>query len=291
MLEVRARAKINLTLDVLGLLPDGYHRIASVMQSVDLCDQLLFEPSPEGIELVCDHPFLPCGPENLVYRAAELLQQFTGCTTGVRVYLFKSIPSAAGLGGGSSDAAATLVALNRLWRLGLSRRKLEELAGELGADVPFFLKGGTVLAEGKGEVLTPLPPLPPLGVVLVTPLVAVSTASVYREFDRLQPEAPPFTPALVEAVRRREVERLPALLGNALEAVTASFCREIPLIKELLREAGALGVAMSGSGPTVFGLFSSLKEARRAARKLPGNLGQIFCTRFCRRAMAMQRCT
>lgn len=289
MLFARACAKINLTLDVLGLLPGGYHRIASVMQSVSLCDYLLFEPAPEGLELICDHPQLPCGPQNLVVRAAELLAHRLRCRGGARVYLFKRIPLAAGLGGGSADAAAALLALNRLWGLGLGRQELLELAGELGADVPFFLAGGTVLAEGKGEILTPLPPLPPLGVVLVTPPVAVSTAGVYREFDRLQPGLPPFTPALVEALMRGEEKEVPSLLGNALEPVTASTCREIPLIKKKLEEAGALGAAMSGSGPTVFGLFPGIKEARRAAQRLPAGLGQVAVASFCRRAVTWRR--
>ncbi|RKO67911.1 4-(cytidine 5'-diphospho)-2-C-methyl-D-erythritol kinase [Desulfofundulus salinus] len=287
MLEALARAKINLTLDITGLLPDGYHELETVMQSIALCDRLVFSPRPQGIELQTDSPLLPSGPENLVYRAAELLQRVTGCRQGVHIFLSKNIPVAAGLGGGSADAAATLAALNQLWSLGLSREELLVLAAKLGADVPFCLVGGTVLARGKGELLTPLKPLPPLGVVLVTPPLAASTAQIYREYDRLLPGIHPDTPAMVAAIERQDVPAVAALLENTLEPVTTSLYPQVTAVKEALKAAGALGVVMSGSGPTVFGLSRDEEEARRVAGRLNPGLGRILYTRFCNHAIKL----
>ncbi|MDQ0285316.1 4-diphosphocytidyl-2-C-methyl-D-erythritol kinase [Desulfofundulus luciae] len=287
MLEVLACAKINLTLDITGLLPDGYHELETVMQSVALCDRLVFSLRPQGIELQTDSPFIPAGPENLVYRAAELLQRVTGCRQGVHIFLSKNIPASAGLGGGSADAAATLAALNQLWSLGLSREELFGLAEKLGADVPFCLAGGTVLARGKGELLTPLKPLPPLGVVLVTPPLAVSTAQIYREYDRLLPGVHPDTPAMVTAIERRDIMAVAALLGNILEPVTATLYPQVYVVKKALKAAGAPGVVMSGSGPTVFGLCRDEGEARRVAARLDPGLGRILYTRFCCHAIKL----
>ncbi|HHW44177.1 MAG TPA: 4-(cytidine 5'-diphospho)-2-C-methyl-D-erythritol kinase [Desulfotomaculum sp.] len=288
LLQVQARAKINLTLDITGLLPDGYHELETVMQSIALADRLVFAPLPGGIELETGASGVPAGPENLVWRAAELLRKQTGCRRGVRIHLFKNIPVAAGLGGGSADAAATLLALNRLWSLDLSREELARLALQLGADVPFCLAGGTALARGKGELLTPLPPLPPWGVVLVTPDVAVSTARIYKEYDRLLPVGRPDTQAMLRAVDRRDLAAVCASLGNVLEPVTASLVPEVRRVKGALQEAGAAGVEMSGSGPTVFGLCSGEEEARRVAGRLDPRLGRIVCTRLCAGAIHLQ---
>ncbi|AEG13797.1 4-diphosphocytidyl-2-C-methyl-D-erythritol kinase [Desulfofundulus kuznetsovii DSM 6115] len=287
MLEVLARAKINLTLDITGLLPDGYHQLETVMQSIALCDRLVFSSRPQGIELQTDSRLIPPGPENLVYRAAELLQRVTGCRQGVHIFLFKNIPVAAGLGGGSADAAATLAALNQLWSLGLSQEELLVLAAKLGADVPFCLVGGTVLARGKGELLTPLKPLPPLGVVLVTPPLAVSTARIYREYDRLLPGVHPDTPAMVAAIERQDITAVAALLGNILEPVTATLYTQVYVVKEALKAAGASGVVMSGSGPTVLGLCRDEGEARRVAGRLDPGLGRVLYTRFCSQAIKL----
>lgn len=278
MLEVAACAKINLTLDITGLLPDGYHELETVMQSIALCDRLVFTPLPGGIVLETDSDALPAGPENLVYRAAELLQRVTGCRQGVHIFLSKRIPVAAGLGGGSADAAATLVALNRLWGLGLHREELFPLAAQLGADVPFCLAGGTVFARGKGELLTPLEPLPPLGVVLVTPPRAVSTARIYGEYDRLLPSVHPDTRTMLAAIARRDIPSVAASLGNILEPVTASLVAEVGHIKEALKRAGAMGAVMSGSGPTVFGLCRDEGEASGVGRLLDPQMGRIICT-------------
>ncbi|MBE3586903.1 MAG: 4-(cytidine 5'-diphospho)-2-C-methyl-D-erythritol kinase [Thermoanaerobacter sp.] len=287
VLEVLARAKINLTLDVKGLLPGGYHELETVMQSVDLCDRLVFTPRSRGLEIQTDSELIPAGPENLIYRAAELLQEVTGCRRGAHIFLFKNIPVAAGLGGGSADAAATLVALNELWSLGLSRDELLTLASRVGADVPFCLVGGTVLARGKGELITPLKPLPPLGVVLVTPPLAVPTAQIYREYDRLLPGVHPDTSAMVAAIEKGDAAAVAAFLGNALEPVTTALYPRVNAVKEALQAAGAPGVVMSGSGPTVLGLCRDEEEARRVAGRLDPGLGRILCTRLCRQSIEL----
>lgn len=267
-MEVNAYAKINLTLGIEGIRQDGYHQVEMIMQAVELHDSLAFEDAPAGISIESDSPEIPPGPENLVYRAASLLQEYTGCGRGVRIKLTKKIPVAAGLAGGSTDAAAALRALNSLWDLNLPEGDLYKLGERLGADVPFCLMGGTALARGKGELLTPVAGAQGLGVVLVKPSFGVSTARVYRMYDLLPPGPQPDTGAMISALGRGDLHAIGSLLHNSLERVTAGLHPEIKQIKQGLREAGAAGALMSGSGPTVFGLFSNIREAGAAALKL-----------------------
>lgn len=265
---IKARAKINLALDVLGTRPDGYHELETVMQTLALHDGVEITPAPE-IELVVEGAALPAGPENLAFRAAELLRRHAGYNGGARIKLVKRIPLAAGLAGGSADAAAVLRGLNEFWGLGLGQDELSVLGAEAGSDVPFCLRGGTALARGRGEVIHPLPGLPPLGVILVKPPFGVSTAGVYRLFDTIDdnPKRPDCR-GMVEAVCRGDVDGVVSRLGNALEAVTISLYPVIGEIKSRLAGAGALGVLMSGSGPTVFGLFPEYRSAALAYHKL-----------------------
>lgn len=264
--EVFARAKINLTLNVLGKRPDGYHEVEMVMQSIELHDRLEFSPGNSGISLVVEGGDLSSGGDNLVYRAAELLRLHTGTGAGARIRLHKAIPVAAGLGGGSSDAAATLSALNKIWGTGLSLDELMLLGGGLGSDVPFCLLGGTALARGRGERLEKLPPCPPLGLVLVKPPFGVSTASVYRSY-KAGPTVKKSSQAMVEAIRAKNSQGMVENLTNDLEAVTLVRHPEIAAIKEKLLDAGALAALMSGSGPTVFGLARDLESARAVAAR------------------------
>ncbi|MGO0121653.1 4-(cytidine 5'-diphospho)-2-C-methyl-D-erythritol kinase [Desulfothermobacter acidiphilus] len=260
MLLALARAKVNLALEVRGLRADGYHEVLTVLQSVALADVLLFSPAAEGLFLEVSGEPVP-REDNLVLLAAERLRQATGYRGGALIRLQKNIPVAAGLGGGSADAAATLLALNRLWGLGCPEEFLLTLAGELGADVPFCLRGGTFLGKGRGDDLIPLPPLPTLGVLLVKPLYGLSTAEVYKEFD-LHLISPAF-PAEIMG-RRLEQGHWQAALresGNVLEEVVFRRCPELRRLKEDLLGAGALCAGLSGTGPTVFALFSSLEEA------------------------------
>lgn len=271
-MEINAYAKINLTLGILGIRDDGYHEVEMLMQAVDLHDSLVFEEIPAGIVVESDCPDLPPGPENLVFRAAVLLREYTGCRRGVKINLSKNIPVAAGLAGGSTDAAAALRALNSLWDLHLPGEELFNLGGRLGADVPFCLLGGTALARGKGELLTPVEGVKDLGVVLVKPPFGVSTARVYSLYDHLPPGPQPDTQAMLTALWKGDFNLICSLLQNSLERVAIKMYPVLEEIKKSLLEAGAAGALMSGSGPTVFGLFPGPREARAAAMglNLPG---------------------
>lgn len=279
VITIPARAKINLTLDVLGKRLDGYHEVEMVMQSVELHDSLEFSMADKGIAITVEGADLSPGADNLVYRAAELVRLQGGVNLGARIRLKKNIPVAAGLGGGSADAAATLKALNEMWGIGLSVAELILLGEQLGADVPFCLMEGTVLARGKGEQVLRLPPCPPLGLVLVKPPFGVSTESVYRAFRSGQTVKKPDTRAMIEAIRANDVSDIAACLGNALESVTTRLHREVAEIKEKLIEAGALGALMSGSGPTVFGLTGDLAAARSVAARYKKADEQLLVTR------------
>ena len=262
---VKARAKINLALDVFEKRPDGYHEVEMVMQSIELHDCLEFTPVPEGITILVENGDVPAGEDNLVHRAAKSISTYGGVRTGVEIRLKKAIPVAAGLGGGSTDAAVTLAALNKIWGLGLTLRELMLLGEQLGSDVPFCLMEGTALARGRGEKLESLPPCPPLGLVLVKPPFGVSTASVYRAYAPGKLEKKPHCRNMVEAIDSRDPGAIARCLYNALEPVTFAMHPEVAAIKEKLLEAGALGVLMSGSGPTVFGLTGNWQDARTVA--------------------------
>jgi 4-diphosphocytidyl-2-C-methyl-D-erythritol kinase len=263
-----ARAKINLSLDILGLLPGGYHRLETVMQSLAWHDRLLFSTKSEGVTFSCDSKHVPSGQDNLVCRAAALVQKESGLKRGAHIHLEKRIPVAAGLAGGSADAAATLLGLNRLWGLNWPEEKLLEMGARLGSDVPFCLVGGTVLARGRGELLTSVPPLPPMGVILVKPPINVSTADVYHNYDRRRVEQKQYTPNLIAAIKNNDFEGICRSLGNALEVVTISMHPIIDNLKKALLAAGAAGVLMSGSGPTVYGLAANFETARKIAGQL-----------------------
>lgn len=273
-----SRAKINLTLDVLGKRPDGYHEVEMVMQSIDLYDRLEFSPGTGGISLTVEGSGVPPGEDNLVYRAAELIRSYCKVKAGAHIRLIKAIPVAAGLGGGSADAAATLATLNNIWGMGLSLSELMLLGEQLGADIPFCLLGGTALARGKGEKLEQLPPCPQLGLVLVNPPFGVSTASVYRAFSPGTAAKRPDNRAMVKAIGEGKVSAIVENLCNVLEPVTAKMHPEIASIKEKLGEAGALGALMSGSGPTVFGLAENLEAARAVAARYTGPGGRVLVT-------------
>lgn len=267
MLEIAGYAKINLTLDILGLRPDGYHEVEMIMQSIKLHDRLFFEAA-EDISFSCSFPGVPPGEDNLAYRAAFLLQEYTGQRKGAAIVLQKNIPVEAGLAGGSADAAAALKGLNSLWGLGLTLSELMELGARLGADVPFCLMGGTALAKGKGEALTPLPVLPGLGVVLIKPPFGVSTGKVYKQYDLGGGGLRPDTKAMLAAIRERNATQICCLPANVLEATVSCLHPEIILAKNMLLAAGAAGAAMSGSGTTVFGLCESEAKAGVIAEKL-----------------------
>lgn len=272
-MKIRACAKINLSLDIIGIRMDGYHEILTIMQSLEWHDLLDMAFSSTGdIRVESSDPRVPSGSDNLVYKAAELIQREYGCNHGAKIFIEKNIPLSAGLAGGSTDAAAALRSLSKLWGLNISEGELLSLGERLGADVPFCLLGNTALAGGKGETLTPLAPFSGFGVVLVKPPFDVSTAMVYRLHDSFPTRARFNTEALVRAVEDRNLSNVASLMENALERVTVSLYPEILDIKNKLIAAGAMGAMMSGSGPTVFGLCHSRQEAKIVASrlKLPG---------------------
>ena len=266
-LVLRTSAKVNLALEVLGKRDDGYHEIATVLQAVDLFDRLTVDPA-ETLSLHTDDPELPTDDGNLVMRAARLLQKAAGIDRGARLRLQKRIPVAAGLGGGSSDAAAALTGLNRLWGLRWPRPRLQELAVQLGMDVPFFLGTGRAVARGRGEQLATLPGGGGYALVLVNPRTPLSTREVYERVPVGWHAEPTGTDRVIEALRRRNVGVLATALTNNLERVVEPILPVVGRMKAALLAAGALAAIMSGSGPTVFGLARSLDHARQIRARI-----------------------
>ena len=264
---LRASAKVNLVLEVLGKRPDGYHELSTVMQAVDLFDRLTVEAAAT-ITLETSEPALPTDDRNLVVRAARLLQEAAGIKAGARIVLDKRIPLAAGLGGGSSDAAATLLGLNRLWGLRWRRERLVELAVKLGMDVPFFLGRGRALGTSRGEVLSALPGVGGYALVLVNPGMGLSTQEVYGRVPPGWRAESDGTRRMLDALKKRNVVRVAGALTNHLEHWVEPAMPVIGRMKAALLAAGALGAAMSGSGPTVFGLARSLDQARQIQRRV-----------------------
>ncbi|MBU7007775.1 4-diphosphocytidyl-2-C-methyl-D-erythritol kinase [Peptococcaceae bacterium DYL19] len=275
-MELDATAKINLTLDILGKRPDGYHEVEMVMQAIELHDVVVLEETGEGIEVVTNHPGLPGGPSNIAYRAALLIKESFGIKSGVRIQISKNIPLAAGLAGGSTDAAAVLKGLNSLWELGLSYEELLAQAVLIGSDVSFCIRGGTALAKGRGEVITPLPDAPELWLVLVKPPLDVSTAQIYRGFDPARVAGRPDTRMMVSSIERGDKAGIAGGLANVLESVTLSEYPVVGQIKKRLEQAGALRALMSGSGPTVFGITHDLNQAEEIAAGLKKEMEGMF---------------
>lgn len=269
----KAYAKVNLTLAVGEKRPDGYHEVVSVMQRVSLHDTLTAEQTREGITLTCSDPALPSGEENLAHRAASLFFRETGIAGGAALTLEKRIPSQAGLGGGSSDAASALLALRKLYAPALSDTELETMAAALGSDVPFFIRGGTQLATGRGEVLSPLPPLTDGWFVIVKPTESFSTPAMYRRLDELPPACTPPLPPLQGG--------LPALAAGLFNRFEAAIPAGSAVwdIKARLAAYGALASLLSGSGSAVFGLFDTETAARAAVEALRPAWPEIFLAR------------
>lgn len=279
----RAYAKINIGLDVLRRRADGYHEVKMIMQTVDIYDELVLERRKEpGIELRMDNSELPSGGDNLICRAADLLFLEKKITGGVNISLTKRIPIAAGMAGGSADAAAALRGVNELFDLGYSLTELQALGVGLGADIPYCLTGGTMLSEGIGEILTPLPAPPAAHLVIAKPDINVSTAFVYGNLHADSLAWHPDIDGMIAALQKGDLDGITGRLGNVLETVTVKAHPVIEQIKELLRKQGAENALMSGSGPTVFGIFKEKETAARAAEAVErGRLAkQIFVTTF-----------
>ena len=268
-IELKALAKINLGLDVLGRRENGYHDVRMVMQSIYLYDEVKLEKTAEpGITTVSNLSFLPTGDGNIAYKAARLLQEEFQITEGIKITLNKHIPVAAGLAGGSSNAAAVLFGMNRMFRLGLSQKDLMDRGVRLGADVPYCIMRGTVLAEGIGEKLSVLPAMPKCTVLIAKPPVSVSTKVVYEALDAKEITEHPDIDGIIEGLKNNSLKQVAACMGNVLEDVTVPMHPVIDQIKQEMKSAGALNAMMSGSGPTVFGLFESRADAREAQRRI-----------------------
>ena len=267
-MRIAARAKINWTLDIVGKREDGYHLMDMLMQPISLSDDITLLPQEELTLSVSGFPRVNPGPENLALRAARLLKQATGYTGGASIHVHKRIPIGAGMGGGSADAAGVLAGLNRLWSTGLTQAELETLGLQLGADVPFCLRGGLQRAQGVGELLTPLPCGGLYWLVVIQPCPGLSTKEVFSRFSLEACEGKPDTQGAAEALAQGDWRRLCSCLGNVLQAVSAELRPEISEAIAALRAQGAAGAWMTGSGSAVFGLFTSAPAARAAAQSL-----------------------
>jgi 4-diphosphocytidyl-2-C-methyl-D-erythritol kinase len=293
-MRIRAYGKINLYLQVLddsASLGRGYHRLKTVYQTIGLYDEIILSKTEgRGIEVLCSHPLVPKGPKNLVYKAASLLRRYAGVKEGIKIEIVKKIPVGAGLGGGSSDAAATLKGLNKLWKLNYARKNLLPISAQLGCDVPFFLYGHTALGEGYGEIVTPLPRIKGRWVLLVKPVFVVSTRWAYRQLDKIRLTEPvniiKIKTRQSQSERKRETslsgssvltkaeigkilkDGVEKLIYNRLEKVVIAHYPIIAQIKKYLLEGGADCALMSGSGPTVFALLRDQRVGKRLHKKM-----------------------
>lgn len=277
-LTLDAPAKINLLLDIICRLPNGYHSLFMVMQTVDLCDTVEITLRDDGkINLTCSEKALPTDSKNIAYRAAQKFFEVTGVNLGADISLIKRIPFAAGLAGGSTDAAAVLKALNTLCETGLTDDELCSIGVKLGADVPFCIKGGTMLAQDIGQVLSPLPKFKDCYIVLVKPDVSVSTKEAFEAFDTCDNIRHPECSAMLHSAANADFDGIIANVGNVFEQFI-----EVPQraeIKAIMREHGSLACCMSGSGPTVFGIFDSKEKAENCVADIPQKLGKAFLTK------------
>lgn len=268
-ISLKALAKINLGLDVVRRREDGYHEVRMIMQTIQLYDRLDIKRTQEpGIQIQTNLSFLPVNENNLIYKAAKLLMDEFSITDGVSVKLDKRIPVAAGMAGGSTDAAAMLIGVNRLFSLGLTKRQLMERGVQIGADVPYCIMRGTALAEGIGEALSPLPPMVKCPVLIAKPSISVSTKFVYQNLKLDDTTIHPDIDRLIDDIKAKSLHDIAAHMGNVLETVTIPNYPVIDEIKKHMLSNGAVGAMMSGSGPTVFGLFDDEDTAKKAYKAM-----------------------
>lgn len=280
-MKYKALAKINLGLDVVRKREDGYHEVRMIMQNIGLYDDLeLMVTQEKGISVQTNREDLPTDEGNLVYKAAKLLMNEFDVQQGLHILLEKNIPVAAGMAGGSSDAAATMIGVNELFQLGLTKEELMERAVKIGADVPYCIMGGTALAEGIGEILSPLPPMPECHILIAKPPIDVPTKFVYGNLRANELEVHPDIDAMIQDLKEKDIKHMCQIMGNVLETVTIPAYPVIDEIKKIMVDCGADGSMMSGSGPTVFGIFTDLAAAQQAeaAVRSSGLAKEIFLT-------------
>ncbi|MDQ3862748.1 MAG: 4-(cytidine 5'-diphospho)-2-C-methyl-D-erythritol kinase [Actinomycetota bacterium] len=276
--RLRAFAKVNYALEVLGLREDGYHEVRTVLQSISLADEVGIEDIAEGFELSLEPAHKEVGPpeRNTAYLAWKLLERLTGEALPARVRLRKEIPAGAGLGGGSADAAAVLLGLNELFGLGLPAGELREVGVEIGADVPFCISGGTALGEGVGEILTPLGAPPEHRLVVAKPPGSADTGEIYRAYDEAKIESARSVDPVASALRSGSLPALGAAVGNDLKSVTVGFVPEVAALEQAFLKSGALGASMSGSGTAVYGIFDDEESARSATAVIDAPFVSVY---------------
>lgn len=278
-MELKAYAKINLSLDVVGVREDGYHLLKMIMQNIDLYDVVRIDKIKEGINLRCNTNTIPVDNKNIAYRAAELFIKTYNINEGVDIYIEKNIPVEAGLAGGSTDAAAVLKAMRDIFKPEISNYELADIGVKLGADVPYCVYGGTAVCEGIGEIITPLKPFKNHILVLVKPNFGVSTKEVYKEIDNKNIEHHPNTEAIVKFVEEDDIKLLCISMLNVLENVTLEKYAELNWIKEGILNFKGLGALMSGSGPTIFGFFEDMYSAQKYYDYMKLKYKEVFITR------------
>lgn len=278
-MKIKAHAKINISLDVVGKKENGYHLLRMIMQAVDIYDEIIVSKAKKGINLNCNKPYVPNDERNLAYKAAKLFMDEFNINSGINITIKKNIPVCAGLAGGSTDGAAVLKIMNKLFNVNATDEKLMELGLKLGADVPYCIKGGTALCEGVGEEVTELKSFKDKILVLVKPSFGVSTKAVYEEFDIKKAIFHPQTEELIKAMERDDLRFVARNMKNLLENVTLRKHKEIIGIKESMIRMGAVGSMMSGSGPTVFAFFDDMLQAQCCYENMKKKYKDVFITR------------
>lgn len=275
----KAYAKINLSLDVVGKREDGYHLLNMIVQNIELYDEIILNKNSTSINLKCNKDFIPIDNRNLAYKAAKLFIEEYQIKGGVDIIIYKNIPIAAGLAGGSSDAAAVLKCMRKIYKLDISDEELMELGLKIGADVPYCIKGGTALCKGIGEIITPLKPFKGHILVLVKPSFGVSTKEIYSKLDLKGVKKHPNIEELVKAIENNDINFVSNNMRNVLEYVTLNEYKVLKTIKENLMDMGAIGAMMSGSGPTIFGFFDDMLKAQRCFVKMRQEFKEVYITR------------
>ena len=276
---VKAYGKINISLDVVGKREDGYHLLKMIMQNVDLYDSISFEKCNKGINISCNKPYIPTDEKNLVYKAAKLFMDTYDIREGINIYLKKNIPVAAGMAGGSADAAAVFKTLKQVFEIDVDDNELMKLGVKIGADVPYCITGGTALCEGIGEIITPLKPFKNHILVLVKPNFGVSTREVYKNLDISKIFKHPDTEVLIKAIEQEKLQDVCNNMKNLLENVTLRKYPVLKRIKEDMFKMGSMGSMMSGSGPTIFAFFDDMLKAQRCYEKFKTQYKEVYITR------------
>ena len=279
-MKIKAYAKINISLDIVGKREcDGYHLLRMIMQNIDLYDEIEVEKQECGIILECNKSYVPVDNRNLAYKAAEIFKERYDIVDGVKINIEKNIPVSAGLAGGSTDAAAVLKVMNKLFNVNATEEELMELGLKLGADIPYCIHGGTALCEGIGEIITPIKPFRDKIVVLVKPAFGVSTKEVYKNFNLEKVKQHPKTAEIINAIENDDLNFVASNMKNLLENVTLRKHKILIKIKEEMNACGAINSMMSGSGPTVFAFFDDMLKAQRCFEKMKKKYSDVFITR------------